>query len=113
MNNILMGQKEVPNLTIDGMELDTASDFHVYMHNAEIDVVVTLAVIPQLIKTRFLNNQLINTLLYVREPVRFIDGSDGMYCWKMEIKSCTMDYSLNAEGDPCCYYLIFRNYNNG
>ena len=111
--NRIIGQKEIPDLVIDGIELDTASDFHVFVDNEEIDVIVTLAVIPKLIKRRILNNTLINTLLYVREPVRLIDGSDDMDCWKMKIKNCTMDYSLGAEGEPCRYYLTFRNYSNG
>lgn len=110
--NQIIGQKEIPDLVIDGIELDTAKDFHVFIHNEKIDVIVTLAIIPKLIKTKILNNELINTLLYVQEPVRLIDGSDDIDCWKMEIKNCTMDYSLGAEGEPCCYYLTFRNYNN-
>lgn len=113
MDNIIIGQKEVPDLVIDGIRLNTASDFHVFTHNEEIDIVVTLAVIPKSIKRKILYNQLINTMLYIREPVRLLDGSDGVDCWEMEIKSCTIDYSLDASGEPCRYYLTFRNYNNG
>ena len=113
MNNIIIGQKAIPDLIIDGIGLDTASDFRVFVHNEEIDIIVALAVISKSIKRKILYNQLINTMLYIREPVRLLDGSDGVDCWEMEIKSCTMDYSLDANGEPCRYYLTFRNYNNG
>jgi hypothetical protein len=111
--NRIIGQKEIPDLVIDGIELNTASDFRVFTRNKKIDVIITLAVIPKLIKTKILNNELINTLLYVQEPVRLIDGSDDTDCWTMKIKNCTMNYSLGADGEPCRYYLTFRNYNNG
>lgn len=110
MNNIVIGQKETPDLVIEGIELNTVSEFDVCINNEEIDISVTLAVIPKSIKRKIIYNQLINTMLYIREPVRLLDGSDFLDCWEIEIKNCTMDYSLSAEGEPCRYYLTFRNY---
>lgn len=111
--NQIVGQKEIPDLLINGNLVDTATDFSVLTQNGEIEIQIVLAVIPLALKRQILNDEIINTELSITEPIRLLDGSDDICHWAFTIGSVTMHYSLGVNGEPCRYYLTFRNYNNG
>ena len=111
--NRIIGQKEIPDLLINGNLVDTAMDFNVSTQNGAIEIQIVLAVIPLSLKRQILNDEIINTELSITEPIRLLDGSDDTHHWAFTIRSVTMYYALDVNGEPCRYYLTFRNYNNG
>jgi hypothetical protein len=112
MNNYI-SQKEVPDLIIDGALLDTLDEFDLLTKNGNIDVVVSIVVIPKELKQKLTNGFLINTTAVIKEMVRNYDGSDSSLETSFVIKDYEFSYSLTANGEPTRYNLILRNYNNG
>ena len=111
--DMVMGQKEVPDLLIEGVKLDTLNHYEIYVNDKDIELIVSTSVIPVLFKYGIIHHKLIDKHLWIFEPCRSLDGYDEIAQWGFVIKSCSMDYELNADGEPCQYHLTFRNYENG
>ena len=112
MSNYI-AQKEVPNLIIDGALLDTLDEFDLLTKNGNIDVVVSIVVIPKELKQKLTEGFLVNTTVVIKETVRDYDGNDSILETSFVIKDYEFSYALTFDGEPTRYSLILRNYNNG
>lgn len=112
MNNYV-AQKEVPDLVIDGILLDTLDRFDLFINKGNIDVVVSIVVISKELKQKLTNNFFVDTTAVIKEKVRDYDGDDSILETSFVIKDYEFSYSLTSEGEPTRYNLILRNYNNG
>lgn len=112
MSNYI-AQKEVPDLIIDGALLDTLNEFDLLTKNGNIDVVVSIVVIPKELKQKLTNGFLINTTVVIKEVIRDYDGNDSILETSFVIKDYEFSYTLTSDGEPTRYNLILRNYNNG
>lgn len=111
--DMIIGQKEVPDLLIDGIRLDTLDSYEIEVNDKNIDLVISTPVIPLLFKYGIVHHKLQDKLLSIYEPYRSLNGCDGVAQWGFIIKSCSISYELGADLEPCRYYLTFRNYENG
>lgn len=112
MNNYV-AQREVPDLVIDGILLDTLDRFDLFINKGNIDVVVSIVVISKELKQKLTNNFFVDTTAVIKEKVRDCDGDDSILETSFVIKDYEFSYSLSSEGEPTRYNLILRNYNNG
>lgn len=112
MSNYI-AQKEVPDLIIDGVLIDTLDEFDLFNKNGNIDVVVSIVVISKELKQKLTNGFLVNTTVVIKEVVRDYDGNDSNLETSFVIKDYEFSYSLTSNGEPTRYNLILRNYNNG
>jgi hypothetical protein len=112
MNNYV-AQKEVPDLVVDGILLDTLDEFELSTKNGNIDVVVSIVVISKELKQKLTNSFLVNTTVVIKEILRDYDGNDSILETSFVIKDYEFSYVLTSNGDPTRYNLILRNYNNG
>ena len=112
MSNYI-AQKEVPDLIIDGMLLDTLDEFDLCTKNGNIDIVVSIVVISKELKEKLINGFLVNTTAVIQEIVRDYDGSDSILETSFIIKDYEFSYTLASDCEPTRYNLILRNYNNG
>ena len=112
MNNYV-AQKEVPDLVIDGILLDTLDEFNLFTKNGNIDVVASIVVISKELKQKLTNGFLVNTTTVIKEVVRGYDGNDSILETSFVIKDYEFSYTLASDGEPTHYSLILRNYNNG
>lgn len=112
MSNYI-AQKEVPDLVIDGVLLDTLDEFELFTKNGNIDVVVSIVVLSKELKQKLTSGFLVNTMVVIRETVRGYDGNDTILETSFTIKDCEFSYVLTSDGEPTRYNLILRNYNNG
>lgn len=112
MSNYI-AQKEVPDLIIDGVLVDTLDEFDLFTKNGNIDVVVSIVVISKELKQKLTNGFLVNTTVVIKEVVRDYDGNDSNLETSFVIKDYEFSYSLTSNGEPTRYNLILRNYNNG
>lgn len=108
-----IAQKEVPDLVIDGILLDTLDEFELFTKNGNIDVIVSIVVISKELKQKLTNGFLINTPIVIKEEVRDLDGNGSILETSFIIKDYEFSYTLTSEGEPTRYNLILRNYNNG
>jgi hypothetical protein len=112
MSNYI-AQKEVPNLIIDGILLDTLDEFDLFTKNGNIDVVVSIVVISKELKQKLTNGFLVNTAVIIKETVRDYEGNDSILESSFIIKDYEFSYTLTSSGEPTRYNLVLRNYNNG
>ena len=112
MNNYV-AQKEVPDLIIDGILLDTLDEFELSTKNGNIDVIVSIVVISKELKQKLTDSFLVNTTVVIKEILRDYDGNDSILETSFVIKDYEFSYVLTSNGDPTRYNLILRNYNNG
>ena len=112
MNNYV-AQKEVPDLVIDGILLDTLDEFDLFTKNGNIDVTVSVVVISKELKQKLTNGLLVNTIIVIEEEVRDFDGNDSILETSFVIKDYEFSYTITSNGEPTHYNLILRNYNNG
>lgn len=108
-----MAQKEVPDLIIDGILLDTLDEFDLLTKNGNVDVVVSIVIISKELKQKLTNGFLVNTKVAIKETVRDYDGNDSILETSFVIKDYEFSYTLTSDGEPTRYNLILRNYNNG
>ena len=108
-----IAQKEVPDLVIDGILLDTLDEFDLFTKNGNVDVVVSIVVMPKELKQKLTNGFLVNTMVVIKEVVRDYDGNDSILETSFAIKDYEFSYTLTSNGEPTRYNLILRNYNNG
>lgn len=108
-----IAQKIVPDLVIDGILLDTLSEFDLFTKNGNIDVIVSVVVISKELKQKLTDGFLVNTTIVIKEEVRDYDGNDSILETSFVIKDYEFSYTLTSDGEPACYNLILRNYNNG
>lgn len=111
--NDYIAQKEVPDLIIDGVLLDTLDEFDLLNQNGNIDVKVSIVVISKELKQKLTDGFLVNTTVVIKEVVRDYEGNDSILETSFVIKDYEFSYTLAADGDPTRYNLILRNYNNG
>lgn len=111
--NDYVAQKEVPDLIIDGIFLDTLDEFDLLNKNGNIDVVVSIVVISKELKQKLTNGFLVNTTVVIKETARGYDGNDSILETSFVIKDYEFSYTLVSDGEPTRYNLVLRNYNNG
>ena len=112
MSNYI-AQKEVPDLVIDGMLLDTLDEFELFTKNGNIDVIVSVVVISKELKQKLTDGILVKTAMRIKEEVRDYEGNDSILETSFVIKDYEFSYNLASDGEPTRYNLILRNYNNG
>lgn len=112
MSNYI-AQKEVPDLVIDGVLLDTLDEFNLFTKNGNIDVEVSIVVMSKELKQKLTSGFLVNTMTVIKEMVRDYDGNDSILETSFIIKDYEFSYTLASDGEPTRYSLILRNYNNG
>lgn len=108
-----IAQKEVPDLIIDGMLLDTIDEFDLFSKNGNTEINISIVVIPKSLKDKINEGCLVNTMVTIKETVRTYDGDDIVVENSFIIKDYEFSYALTANGEPTHYNLILRNYNNG
>lgn len=112
MSNYI-AQKEVPDLIIGGVLLDTLDKFKLFTKNGNVDVVVSMVVLSKELKQKLISGFRVNTKAIIREVVRDYDGRDTILETSFIIKDYEFSYALTSDGAPTRYSLILRNYNNG
>lgn len=112
MSNYI-AQKEVPDLIIDGILLDTLDEFELFTKNGNIDVIVSIVVISKELKQKLIDGFLVNTTIVIKEEVRDFEGNDSILETSFVIKDYEFSYTLISDAEPTHYNLILRNYNNG
>jgi hypothetical protein len=65
------------------------------------------------LKQKLINIFLVNTTAVIKEVLRDYEGNDSILETSFIIKDYEFSYSLTAEGEPCRYNLVLRNYTNG
>lgn len=112
MSNYI-GQKEVPDLVIDGVLLDTLDNFELFIKNGNIDVVASTRLLSKELKQKLTRCALLDTGAVIKEIVRNYDGSDTILENSFIIEDYEFSYTLTADGEPTLYNLILRNYTDG
>lgn len=111
MSNYI-AQKEVPDLVIDGILLDTLNEFDLFTKNGNLDVVVSIVVISKELKQKLIDGFLVNTTTVIKEKVRNYDGGDSILETSFVVKDYEFSYTLASDGEPTRYNLVLRNYIN-
>lgn len=111
MSNYI-AQKEVPDLVIDGIYLDTLNEFELFTKNKNIDVVASIVVLPKELKQKLTSGALVNTKVAIREMVRDYEGNDTILETSFMIRDCEFSYTLTSDNEPTRYNLVLRNYIN-
>jgi hypothetical protein len=111
--NKYIAQKEVPDLIINGVVLDTLSEFDLFIKNGHIDMTASMVVISKELKRKLTNNLLVGTTVVIEEALRDYDGNDSISESSFVIKDYEFSYALDSDGEPTHYNLVLRNYYNG
>lgn len=112
MSNYI-AQKEVPDLVIDGVLLDTLDNFELFTKSGNTDVVVSMAVLSKELKQKLIRGALLDTRAVIKEIVRDYDGNDTILETSFIIRDYEFSYTLTADSEPTWYNLILRNYTDG
>jgi hypothetical protein len=105
-----IGQKAVPNIIIDGIELNTLTDFSFFSKNGKNEVSLLMSIIPANLKGKLIEGTIIGSRFVILEETRDLNGNDFVTKTEAIIRDYEFEYSLNAEEEPCEYVLILRDY---
>lgn len=105
-----IGQKAVPNIIIDGIELNTLTDFFFFSKNGKNEVTLLMPIIPASLKRKMIEGTIIGSRLVILEEARDLNGTNFIIKTEAVIRDYEFEYSLNAEEEPCQYVLTLRDY---
>lgn len=109
-NPRFIGQKAAPNIIIDGIELNTLTNFSLFSRKGKNEVSLLMPIIPFDLKRKLIKGTIIGSRFVIFEETRDLNGNDSVTRTEAIIRDYEFEYSLNAEEEPCEYILILRDY---
>lgn len=106
----LYGQKQIPNIVIEDIELDCLFDFDLHFDSEDcVEITCASLILPKNAKEFFLSNDALGKKMQIIEPTRRIsDGDDVDIPMIVKIKHYTFNYTLSTDGEPTNYYFTFK-----
>lgn len=105
-----IGQKAVPNIIIDGIEINTLTDFSFFSKNGKNEVTLLMPIIPIDLKRKLIHGTIIDSRFVIFEETRDLNGNNFVTKTEAVIRDYEFEYSLKADEEPCEYVLTLRDY---
>ena len=103
------GQKEIPDIKIKQLTIDTLTDFDLRYNSDDcIEINFSIPVLTKQLKKKILTGQFLGATMKVLETIRREDGKDVVEPMKLKIKEYTFEYHLGCNGEPAHYEFNFE-----